>query len=263
MPYELQKCINFGCVNYINALPFSLPLLENSYLQLHLAPPAELLKKILHHEIDCALTSSIGTVAQKLQCLPGWGIAAHKHVQSVNLYTSSSFFSSSKPKVAITNESLSSVALFKILCHNLWQVPSPQIEHLSPSEIINLSPDRYDGLLLIGDAALKHPQIPQFTTHDLAQCWDELTGMPFVFAVVLNRTSWENCSSLIHLALESALSHFENSPQEVIETAHKRTNLSHKDLRTYYSLLRYRLGEEDYAGLKAFQQYYDRLLQKT
>ncbi|WP_201456715.1 menaquinone biosynthesis protein [Chlamydia sp. 17-3921] len=262
MSHKFSNSVTFGCVSYINALPFSLQLLSNAKMKLVLAPPAKLLSKLLNNEIDLALTSAVGAISHKLRYLPGWGIAAYKRIQSVNLYASPTFFSSPEPRIAITKESRSSVALLRILCQNLWQIPTPRMYSCSSSEVATSSPDTYEGLLLIGDSALKHPTIPGFTTYDLVQSWDELTGLPFVFAVVLCNPSWKE-NSLPILTLNAAFSHFERSPKEVLETAHKRTSLSYQQLEQYYSLCRYRLEDEDYAGLKIFKKYYETLYQQT
>ncbi|WP_100934610.1 menaquinone biosynthesis protein [Candidatus Chlamydia corallus] len=262
MPDQLEPRISLGCVNYINSFPFSLELIKRDDLDCFLAPPADLLNFLIEGKLDVALTSSLGTISHKLSYIRGFGIAAHQRILSVNLYAAPTFFTSPQPRIAATLESRSSIGLFKILCRHLWHVPTPHILRFTTTEVLTQTPANYDGLLLIGDAALKHPEIPGFTTHDLASGWYDLTKLPFVFALLLHRTSWEE-NPLPNLALEEALEHFESSPENVLQKAHKHTGLNPSLLEEYYTLCHYRLGEEHYESLEQFREYYGTLYQQV
>ncbi|WP_375793568.1 menaquinone biosynthesis protein [Chlamydia sp. 12-01] len=260
MSDKLERRITLGCVSYINAFPFSLELAKCKDILLHTAPPADLLGKLLDGSLQFALTSAVGLLTHPLGKLPGFGIAAHKKILSVNLYAASTFFTSEKLRIAATKESRSSVMLLNVLCRHLWNIPIPEIIQLSSDEVVEKA-DEYDGLLLIGDKALHHPYVPGFATYDLAQGWYELTQLPFVFAVVL--TNNPQGSDIVQAALESSLSYFESHPEAAIAKAIERTQLPEARVKEYYSLCRYRLREEDYAGLERFREYYATIYQQA
>ncbi|AAP04980.1 menaquinone biosynthesis protein [Chlamydia caviae] len=260
MSDELERRITLGCVSYINAFPFSLELAKHKEILLHTAPPADLLGKLLDGSLQFALTSAVGLLTHPLGTLPGFGIAAYKKILSVNLYAASTFFTSEKLRIAATKESRSSVMLLNILCQHLWKTPIPEIIQLTSDKVIEKS-EEYDGLLLIGDKALRHPHVPGFTTYDLAQGWYELTQLPFVFAVVLSNNP--QGSAIVQAALESSLSHFEVHPEAAIAQAIERSQLPEALIKEYYSLCRYRLREEDYEGLERFREYYATIHQQA
>lgn len=249
MSNMFRKRLRFGCVNYINALPL---LIRTHYsrITLHTAPPADLLDQLMAHQLDAALTSSFGSLRYSVKVQKGFGIAAYKKILSVNFYGSKDFFSSSSPRVAVIRESRSSIMLLKILCHYLWEISSVSFTEF-PAEKVMLS--GYEGLLLIGDSALHNLEIPGYITYDLAEAWYTLTGLPFVFAVVLTH---QDTFSELQEALEASLIEFECDPTSVLLRAQETTLLPESLLNTYYTLCRYRLQEEDYAGLDKFREYY-------
>lgn len=115
----------------------------------------------------------------------------------------------------------------------------------------------YDALLLIGDTALHHLEIPYFTRYDLASEWYAWTKLPFVFATLLTLPTNQQSYEHLFLSLEEAITHFENGEHSaVLAAAHQRTNLPYSLLNEYYSLIRYRLTPEDQESLLLFKHYY-------
>ncbi|ANH78310.1 menaquinone biosynthesis protein [Candidatus Chlamydia sanziniae] len=262
MSDKLSKRISLGCIPYINALPFSLQLAKHKEIDLYTASPAELLTLLIHRKLNNALTSSFGAISHKLNYLPDFGIAAHKRILSVNLYTVPTFFNGKHTRLVSTQESRSSIELLKILCHYLWRVPIPEILRLPTHEVIQQSSDNCTGLLLIGDAALHHPKIPGFTTYDLAAGWYDLTQLPFVFAIILHNTSGKE-ESLLSQVFTKALNYFETHPQEVVQEAYQRTRLPKPLLQEYFTLCQYKLEDEHYESLARFQTYHEALCQSA
>lgn len=246
-----------GCVGYINALPFAIGLAANPHVTLHRAPPKRLLTHLLRGQLSAALTSSIGAFHSNIQQITGFGISAYKRILSVNLYATQALFLNKSPHIAVTEDSASSLALFHILCKHLWQIPQPKLTPLPPHLLLTLTPEQYDGLLLIGDLALQHRDIPGFITYDLAQEWHALTRLPFVFALVLTSPSQEH--QRLSSYLEEALMYDSSHRNETLNIAQKRVCLPLESIQEYYSLCRFRLQEEDYEGLRKFREYYDTL----
>lgn len=261
MSNKLNKRLAIGCISYINALPFSLGLAKRSDILLHTAPPADLIPKLLEKKLHYALASSLGSFIYPLNFFPEFGIAAYKKILSVNLYATPEFFAKGKPLIGVTNESLSSIHLLHILCKYLWDTPIPNSIRLPSNTLITASPGNYDGLLLIGDQALRHPNIPGFSTYDLAQGWYELTHLPFVFATILCPTLQKK--EIVQDAFEHSLYQYESSPNEVLARAERQSKLPRKLIQEYYSLCRYRLKEDDHEGLQKFREYYSKIYEQT
>ncbi len=262
MSYQLKKRLAFGCVNYINALPFSLELAKKKDILLDLEPPAFLLKKLIKGDLRMALTSAFGGVSHPFSQVEGFGIAAYQRIMSVTLYAKESFFSpKERIRLAATHDSRSSLILLLILCCYIWDLPCPDIDFYAPQDLIQLPSDIYDGLLLIGDAALRHPTLAPYRSYDLATVWSEATQLPFVFATVLSSDT--SMIPYMKEVLDNALSVFEQNPQHVLYIAQERTQLPIDLLTRYYHLCRYRLHDTDYAGLEKFKEYYGKIQQEA
>ncbi|MBQ8498674.1 menaquinone biosynthetic enzyme MqnA/MqnD family protein [Chlamydia sp.] len=260
MSRAFKHCLTVGCVRYVNALPFSIGLSRAPWISLHTDTPANLVPKLLSGDVDYALTSVIAKFSSPLYQVSSFGIAAYKKILSVNLHARPQFFSKESPRIAATKESLSSIMLVRILCENLWKIPFPSITSFSSEEVLSQA-EHYDALLLIGDTALRHPVIPGFQTYDLAASWYDLTAKPFVFAGVLSLSS-ESLASLQE-GFSSALHYFLDHKTEVYQKAAALLGLPVSLMQQYYTLCRYELSEEDFAGLQQFKSYYDRLPQQT
>ncbi|AAF39524.1 menaquinone biosynthesis family protein [Chlamydia trachomatis] len=256
MSRQFRSCLTVGCVCYVNALPFSIGLSQAPGVSLQTDTPSNLVSKLLSKEIDYALTSVIAKFSSPLHQVSFFGIAAYQKILSVNLHATPQFFAKEAPRIAATKESRSSIALMRILCKNLWKIPFPSITLLSSKEILD-QVELYDALLLIGDTALHHQIIPGFQTYDLVTSWHDLTSKPFVFAGVLSH------SSTLPLQLQqeffSSLHYFQDHREEIWRKAAALLKLPESLMQQYYSLCRYELSEEDFAGLQQFKNYYDKL----
>lgn len=91
MSNQLLGCLNFGCVHFINAFPFSIYLQNHPQIHLTLHSPDRLLQMLLTKKINIALTSSVGALHYPLVHHPSFGIAARHRILSVNLYAQPSF----------------------------------------------------------------------------------------------------------------------------------------------------------------------------
>lgn len=253
---QFQDRLNIGCVRYVNALPFSSGLSQAPGVSLLMDTPTNLVPKLLSREIDYALTSVAATFSSSLHRVSSFGIAAYKKILSVNLHATSQFFAKEAPHIAATKESLSSILLLRVLCENLWNIPFPSVTLLSSDSILTQA-EHYDALLLIGDTALRHPIIPGFHTYDLAASWYDLTAKPFVFAGILSLSS--TISFQLQQEFSSALNYFQNHKEDITSKAAALLKLPESLMQEYYTLCRYELSEEDFAGLEQFRDYYDRL----
>lgn len=240
--------MKLGCVDYINALPYTLPFRLNKIktnINIKYGPPTTLNSALRAGELDTALSSSVEYLDGDYHLVHGFGIIADQEILSVNLYTKQPVHSLTGARLGITPHSATSSALLKILCH-VWQI-EPHFEPLSEKEPYS----NYDALLLIGDEALKNLTLPGFETIDLAKAWYEITKLPFVFAVFATRKEIDTTNLAVQL--QEAL-HWSEKNRELLEQeAHLQTQLPLELIRKYYSLCKYHLGERELEGLEKFK----------
>jgi len=204
-----------GTVPYLNADPLAAALrqpdaalLVGDAVELAATVPSLLLQTLLDGELDAALVSVGGILPHpELRILPGMGIISRGPVRSIQLYCR-------KPlrevrRVALDASSRSAVALTRVLFAECWR--------LSP-EFVTLPPDlprmleEADAALLIGNPALHaNEELASggwaglgVQGLDLGGVWQELTGLPFVYAVWAARPGrdLERLSRVLHHAKE-------------------------------------------------------------
>lgn len=239
--------MRLGFVDYINALPFTLPFrlgkMPASIIPTY-AIPSKLNALLRENSLDAALTSSALYLDSSFSLLPGYGIAAHKEILSVNLY-----HKKGRPlsEIALTHHSETSISLLKVLLQQ-WRVQTSFIP-LDRSRPL----ESYEAFLLIGDEALEKMHIPGYETIDLAKAWHEITHLPFVFAVFSIRNDLDQVQ-LLQESLEKALAWSKTHFETLIQYAHEKTHLPELLIRKYYSLCIYRLQDKEMEGLEKFKE---------
>jgi putative periplasmic solute-binding protein len=234
--------MRIGIVEYINALPFHLPYkigeLKTPH-SLEYAIPSLLNYRLRTGVLDAALTSSSEYLDGPYSHMPRFCIGSQKEILSVNLYLRGEL---NGARIGLTHHSATSIALLKVLCHHFWKV--------KPRFVPLVKGGEYDGMLMIGDDALKHMTIPDCRTIDLAASWYEATGLPFVFAVIAARDGKGICEEVFEAALSWSV---ENRPR-LIDAACDQSKLPKALIDRYYNLCTYRLGEKEILGLKLFEK---------
>lgn len=235
-----------GCVSYINALPFTLPMklgAIQSPFEWHFATPAALNCSLLAGELDGALTSSVISYDNDLLPL-SYGICARNKVFSVNLYSSLPIKELDGKRICLSSHSATSNELLKVLCRNLWK-----IEPAFRRDRANCS-----AFLLIGNEALDRHSLAGFETIDLCQAWYDLSGLPFVFALFYlsnqNRDKVSKIEQALHCALE-----WSTENRGLIETEAKKYCPCPQDLITrYFDNLSYTIGPQEKEALHLFDR---------
>jgi len=188
-----------------------------------------------------------------LSILPGVSIASKKAVRSILLV-------SHKPldainTVALDNSSLTSVALTRVLFDKYWG-GGRQFSSLPPDLETMLA--THDAALLIGDPALNVDR-SQYQTWDLAEKWNQFTGMPFVFAfwAVTQNAAKESRLDLAAIFQQSR-DHglIPGNLSEIIRIWVAKLNLSEETVRQYLTEnIHYFLDEACLEGLRLFYRY--------
>lgn len=179
--------VRLGRVEYINVLPVYLGLeRRGTRCDVVSGVPTELNAQLDARRIDCAPVSAIEVArhAGAYAILPGLSIS------SVGAVGSSMLISRVAPEqlggrsVALTTHSAASLAFFRILCARLWHV-EVRTEDAPPD--LDAMLRWHDAAVLIGNPAIRavHEAEQRGDLHvvDLGEAWQDLTGLPAVFAV--------------------------------------------------------------------------------
>ncbi|MDR3624605.1 MAG: menaquinone biosynthesis protein [Chlamydiales bacterium] len=256
--------LRLGCINYINTLPLFAAILHGhvklSDVKITLAPPAKLNQMLLQDDLDISLISSIEFLKNRdhLQHVFPFGIAAKQAVQSVLLFHREPIKLLNKKKVALTEESATSVALLKILCKHYWKC-TPYFEIIDP----NIPIETYDAYLLIGDKALLARQETSFQMTDLANAWFQFTDLFMPFGILAaKKTLSKEILSKCKLALYESLKWGQEHVNEVILLATNQLypgSTQKNDLKirisNYFDLLTFIFNKKELAGLEKFATY--------
>ena len=254
--------INIGHIKYANCTPIFTALASHfdcAGYRFVDGVPARLNAMLRAGEIDLSPSSSIEyAMAHEQYCLlPELSISAIGTVKSVFLFSRVPVEKLDGASIGLTAESDTSVNLLKVLLakkygfrNNFESTALPLAEAL----------ERFPGLLLIGDAALKGAASGMdFHCYDLGQLWHEFTGLPFVFAlwIVRRDAARRKHAELATLAkdLVAAKQVAYASYPEIAANCEERAWIGEGELVDYWRTISYELTEAHLEGAQLFFQY--------
>lgn len=178
---DVEGRIRIALVSYLNSIQFRYGLESSEIIdaELILAPPAECSAKLASHEVDIALVpvAAIANLGEEFEVVTSHCIGAIGSVRSVVL------MSDEEPKdierIWLDPHSQSSVKLLAHLAEHHFKI-SPKWLILNDMNRVE-HPKEGDAFLLIGDKVFDHEGLFEYT-YDLAEEWQKLTQLPFVFA---------------------------------------------------------------------------------
>jgi chorismate dehydratase len=183
----MPPIIRVGAVSYLNAKPLYYRLEEwSDRVELSMDLPSRLAERLASGELDLAMIPSVEYLrgaSTGYEILPGFAIAARGAVRSVKLFSRVPF--EEVDRLALDEGSRTSQALARVWLEARHGVRPSTIETL-PMGVSALE-STADAVLVIGDRAMKVPDAPFHSVVDLAEAWNELTGLPFVFALWVAR----------------------------------------------------------------------------
>jgi len=189
-----------AAVSYLNTVPFiyGIKHAERLRAELLLSPPAGCARAYLNKDVDIALVP-VGALPQfdDARIITEYCIGAEKNVRTVTVMSPSPI--REVRRVWLDSHSMTSALLTRILAAELWKI-SPEFKELTDYSVAD-SPAKGDAFLFIGDKVFGYEGKFRYT-YDLADCWRELTGKPFVFAVWIAR---EGVPEEVVEALEDSL----------------------------------------------------------
>ena len=243
--------LRVGAVSYLNAKPLYHRLAEFApNVQLTLDYPSILADLLERGELDVALIPSIEYLQgaeRGYEILPGFAIAAHGPVRSVKLFSRVPF--RKIRRLALDEGSRTSHALCRIWLAKKHGV-FPNFLEILPMGV-PAEESTADAVMLIGDRAMRDPAGDFVEFVDLAEAWNEMTGLPFVFALWVTREGVDLGDLPDRLALSKAdgLAHAE----ELATANAARLGLDRVSCIDYLTrVLSYDLGAREIAGLRRF-----------
>jgi len=236
-----------GSVPYLNAIPLTCGI-EKEVL---FAPPSQLAVMLQNEMLDAALVSITEALLHPgYVILEGAAIASDGPVLSVFLATKIPL--NDIKVVHCDPASLTSINLLRVILHAKGL--HPEFRPLQDYEqAIDL-----DAVLLIGDAAIAfRQQQPAHQLLDLGQAWQELTGLPFVYAVWAIRESQATPQLLNKLWLAK-----QQGLQQLARLIEEDSRFDLVFRQSYVGkAIKYEMGEAQKQGINAFIEQLRRLLQ--
>lgn len=241
--------LRVGIVNFLNSKPLAWGFLKGHHGDLFAPtfhPPAQVARLLGAGDLDIGLIPSIEVQRiPGLRVLPDLCIASRHEVRSVLLVSRGPV--ASIKRVALDQNSRTSAALLRILLQERYGL-TPEYVHAPPDPERML--EEADAALIIGDPALR-VQRERYQITDLAQEWNALTGLPFVFAVWAVRPEIEVPDLAFYF--KSSLRYGLSSLDMLVSEAAAEMSLDRTEVRSYLTeSLSFFLREEELAGLEEF-----------
>jgi len=178
--FKLYLMIKIAVISYLNSLPFVYGLKQSNLFQeisLSIEYPSKIAERVINNTADIALVPVVVLNQLKnYEIISDYCIGAESSVDSVCLY---SFVPIDKiDTIYLDYQSRTSVELLKLLLKDYWKL-DPKLNILDSDEDFKIK--GRSAALVIGDRSFvlkgKYPYV-----YDLAEIWNKMTKLPFVFA---------------------------------------------------------------------------------
>ncbi len=240
--------IKISAVSYLNTLPFiygieqSKYVIKNSIISRDM--PSDCAKKLLNNEVDLGLVPvAIIPQLKESHIITNYCIGAVGAVHTVMLYSNSPI--EEVAEIILDYQSRTSVNLCKVLCKEHWKV-QPKFTDATQGYENNINQNQ--AAVIIGDRTFKLNGTFKYE-YDLAEEWQKMTDLPFVFAAwVANKKLDNTFIQYFEKACEYGINHI----NEAIENGNI-TLISKEDQTTYLSkFISYELNDKKREGLDLF-----------
>lgn len=262
--------LRIGQIDYLNVLPL-FHTLKRAF------PPSEVVQYVLGHpsqlnagladgSLDAAPASAFEYLqhAERYELLPDLSItASHGPVQSVLLLSPvplaelPAFMAKTGNVVRLSKASASSTALLKVLWEFAWKLPPARWEAMEPGA----GPAQDRPFMEIGNHALRCWLERPAGWHviDLAQAWQDYSGLPCVFAVWIVRRGLTPAQKELLAEVHTALLHCKANCTDSMDEIAARDDLSawisRRAMDDYFHYLDYDLDPAARAGLTLYAEH--------
>lgn len=206
--------------------------------------PSRSAELLMQDRVDAALVPVIASqFIDGVRLIPDVCVGAKERVRSVCLVTRGSDLADVR-SVSLDTSSRTSVVLTKIIFREflgsepVWRDAAPDIDAMLADA---------DAALLIGDPALSLSKDPSYRVFDLAELWNQHTGLGFIFAMWMTRN--KELGIDFAAARDEGLHHLE----EIVANYESQIPLTHDDLVDYLSTnISYQPDESMLSGLRLY-----------
>lgn len=229
--------------------------------------PAQCAAQLASGQSDIGLVpvAAYATIPSLL-IVPGCTIASLHQVRSILLVVRSSGGVSAVRRVALDTSSLTSNAYLRILFARFWKIG---VEFVSHAPDLDGMLETADAAMLIGDPALlalegresrESRGGEELQYLDLAECWRDFTGLPWISAVWALRDGALARTGIATRAvvedLQASRDHGLARVDELVAEWSGRIAVPAATIRTYLTRnIHFTLDEECLQGLRAFYRY--------
>lgn len=244
----MTRPVRVSAVSFLNARPLVAGLDQTPALfDLQFDLPSRCADRLHGGDVDLGLIPAIEYLRHEYRLVPEIAIGSDGPILSVALFTTVPL--ARVRRVALDTSSRTSVALTRILCARHWGIAPDFVS--SPPALAPMLAEA-DAALIIGDPALEIDPVATGTVKiDLGQAWQELTGLPFVYACWAGR---EGAVGAVHLdALRAARDRGLASSDALAYDAAQGDPTRARVYAAYLrDNLRYGFGDREQAGLERF-----------
>jgi chorismate dehydratase len=240
-------------VSYLNTVPLVWGLLHSpdralrGCFNLRFELPSVCADLLAAGAADIGILPVIEMARQKLDYFPGWGIACHGPVRSILLVSKVPF---GRIRTLATDAgSRSSVMLARVILAEKYGA-EPRL-HSRPADLAAML-EEADAALVIGDPALRlDPSKLPFETLDLGGEWNQMTGLPMVFAVWSGRKEvmQPRYEQIFAASCRYGLEHAADIARQEAPARGVTEELAYEYLTRH---IVFELGERDQAGLNLY-----------
>ena len=239
-------------MSYLNTAPLVWGMLhgeQRGLFDLERALPSECADRLRDGRADIGIVPSIELSRQKLDIIPGCGIACRTEVRSILLISKVPF--AEIRTLATDSSSRTSVMLSRIVLSRKYG--AEPVLFSQPPHLGSML-EHSDAALIIGDAALvlNPPDLP-FHVIDLALEWTGMTGLPMVFAVWAARAGFPKQDPA---PFAESLRFGMDRIEDIVRQEHAKLGITAALARDYLTRnITFELGDREYRGLTTFLQY--------
>ncbi len=247
---QMTGKIKIGAVPYLNVKPiiYGLEAFRNR-VELYFDVPSKLPRMLERGEVDVAVVPAIECLRRGgFVVLPGVSISSKGPVESVRLFLKGGSIDTVK-SVALDESSLTSAALTRIILKEKYGLSPLYFSWQGSSGIDEVEADAF---LLIGDNAMLLND--GLVSLDLGREWDELTGLPFVYALWAGASTevLAEAAALLQEAKERGL---EDLGAIALKESGRLGLEPELCMRYLTRCIHYDLGEQELRGLYRFRDY--------
>ncbi len=238
---------------YLNSVVFYRDL-DTFGLELTPLPPRAMAAALERGDLDAGPLplAEVLRLGELVQPIGDFCIATRGRVDSVLLISKVPAAQLATQPIAVTSHTATSIQLLRVLFADHWRVRSGAFVELD---------EPHTAKLVIGDEALRlrRPTAEYQYVYDLSAEWQDLTGLPFVFAVWTARASVDQhnadqLAAVLGRSVETGLSEL-----RAVAGEYANHYMTESDIFDYIRSFTYRLGAPERRAIEEFKSRLSRL----